>query len=200
MQRHWLLLGLAMALGAGAPAAADGPFGFRDEGVPIAPQVQFRDAHGGVFYPRGIALVTPDGLVRASIPGTARDTTWEHRIDLSALPLVGAVFQPVLDPAAAATGDLVGPVYRVGNDLVVAPSNWGPDLAERDVTLTAHVPGFDALRFDFGRLSFSRTENTAPRSGQIGMAYVKNGALVLASDSGTAQRPALANLLEDLLN
>ena len=126
----------------------------------------------------------------------------ENRVDLSSAPLVGPLFARTLDVASVRQGTLVGPVYRLGDTLVVDATRAAPqlagDLARRHVALSTNLPRIGAVSYRLGRLDWTAVRTAPPAGAPIGSAHLVGGALVLASQGGEPAWPSLEAMFRDL--
>ena len=198
MSRRLLPLLLIAACLAALSAAASERDSFLDERPGIGEPLRFRDASGGAFRPRTLILSGPAGALAAELPSGARSALSENRVDLSAAPLVGPLFRPTLDVASVREGPLVGPVYRVGDTLVVHATEAPADLARLRVVLSTNVPRVGAVSYRLGRLGWSPVGAAGPAGAPIGSAHLVDGALVLASQGGEPAWPSVEAMFQDL--
>lgn len=201
MLRYLPIWALGVLLAVAGPLSA----GERQSGLAERPSVgeplRFRDASGGAFRPTGLVVVTPGGALRAALPEAALEARSEDRVDLSEVPLIGGLFRSTLSPGDARTGTPLGPVYRVGDLLVVEASSPQPEIDGRAVVLAANLPTLGAVSYEVGRLSY-RSGATAPRTGSaaIGSAYLVGNRLVIAADGGGPAWSSVGALVKDLFN
>lgn len=194
--RHTLLIPAALAALIAVPAlAGEG----REHGLWDRPTVgeplRFQSANGGSFRPRALVIQTGAGASVARLPATSDDARSEDRVDLSGTALIGGLFQERLAADDARAGDLVGPVYRSGDTLIVDAGGWAGQVTGLPVTFATHTPQTGPVSYRLGRLSFAPAQ--APgNGGPIGQAYVLNGQLVIASPGNGA--PGLDKLFGGL--
>src|SRR5690606_9670923 len=111
--------------------------------------LRFRAENGGSLRPRAVIVSGVGGALSARLPeaATVRD---ENRVDLSGTPVLGPLFRGTLDVARARQGELVGPVYRVGDTLVIDADAMPAGLTNRRVALATNVPRYGAISFQLG--------------------------------------------------
>jgi hypothetical protein len=193
---------LAAACLAALPAWASDRDSLLDERPGIGEPLRFRDAHGGAFRPRALIVRGPSGAFAAELPSGARSAVSENRVDLSGVPLVGPLFRETLDVASVREGALVGPVYRVGDTLVVdagqASAGQLADFGRRHVALSTNLPRIGAVSYRLGRLGWTPVGVPTPAGAPIGTAHLVNGALVLVSQGGEPAWPSIEALFQDL--
>ena len=196
------LLLLAAACLAALPAGASERDSLLDERPGIGEPLRFRDAHGGAFRPRALIVSGPSGALAAELPSGARSAVSENRVDLSGTPLVGPLFRETLDVASVREAPLVGPVYRVGDTLVVdatqAAAGDPAALARRHVALSTNLPRIGAVSYRLGPLVWSATGDAEPAGTPIGSAHLVDGVLVLASQGGEPAWPSIEAMFQDL--
>lgn len=192
------VLFIVAACVAAVPAAASERDSFLDERPGIGEPLRFRDQAGGAFQPRALVLRGPAGALAAELPSGARSARSENRVDLSGAPLVGRLFAKTLDVASVRQGPLVGPVYRVGDMLVVDASQAPADLAQLHVALSTNLPRVGAVSYRLGRLGWAPVGAAAPAGAPIGSAHLVDGALVLASQGGEPAWPSVEAMFQDL--
>lgn len=158
----------------------------------------FRDADGGAFRPRSLIVSGPRGAMAARVPENPRQTQGENRVDLSGVPVVGQLFRPTLDVASVRRAPLIGPVFRVGNALVVETVELPPNLAGRPVALATNVPRLGAVSFWLGPLDWHEVPAPSVPRSQIGSAHLVDGELVLASRGGEPSFPSVESLFRRL--
>ncbi|HET7409169.1 MAG TPA: hypothetical protein VFJ13_03150, partial [Paracoccaceae bacterium] len=110
--------GCLAALTAWLPAGASERDPFLDGRSGYDEMLRFRAENGGSFRPRAVVIVGAEGALAARLPGAATVRN-ENRVDLSGTPGLGPLFRETLDVASVRQGSLVGPVYRVGDRLVI---------------------------------------------------------------------------------
>jgi hypothetical protein len=196
------LLFAALCFAAAVLAAQPAPGGerdsFLDERPGIGEPLRFRDALGGAFRPRTLILRGADGALAARLPSGARSARSEDRVDLSSAPLVGPLFRGTLDVATVRQAALVGPVYRVGDTLVVDAATAPSELAKRQVAFSTNLPQVGAVSYGVGPLDWTPVAAPAPAGGPIGSAHLVGGALVLASQGGEPAWPSVEAMFRDL--
>lgn len=196
-----LAIGLAALPVAGtalAPMAAAGERGsWLDERGGYATPLLFRAANGGAFRPHAVVVMGAGAATAARLPEAA-DAAPEDRMDLSGVPVLGPLFRPTLDVASAREGTPVGPVYRVGDRLVIDVRTGAADATGRPVAIATNVPRYGAISYRLGRLDWQPTAAPAITGEPIGSAHILGGTLVLASQGGEPAWPSLEALLEDL--
>lgn len=189
---------MAAALPASLPAAAADERGsFLDERPGFDEPLRFRDERGGAFRPRSLVVTGAGGAVAARLPGAA-DAYSENRVDLSGAPVIGQLFRGTLDVATVRQGALVGPVYRVGNALVVDAASAPVDVTARPVALATNLPRYGAVSYPLGPLDWRAAMPPAAAGVQVGTAHIVDGALVLASRGGEPAYPSVEALFNDL--
>jgi hypothetical protein len=155
---------------------------FRDRPA-VGQQVRFTDLRGNVFQPRALFVVSRSGTMRARLPDATNNAVSEDHLDLSGTPIIGQVFRGRLAPSdAARQGTMVGPVYRLGDALVLDAREATQPLQNRDLILTATFPGDGAVSYRLGRLPFAPGTMPTKTGRPAGTGYLVNGALVLAAD------------------
>lgn len=189
---------VSASLAAALPAAASEERGsFLDERPGFDEPLRFRDERGGAFRPRALIVTGAGGAMAAKLPGAA-DARSENRVDLSGSPLLGPLFRETLDVASAREGALVGPVYRVGDALVVDATVAPSDLAGRPVVLSTNVPRYGAISFPLGRLDWQHVTRPTAERMPLGSAHIVDGRLVLASRGGEPAWPSVEAIFRDL--
>ena len=198
---HQLFLAAACAAGA-LLAIQPAPAGDRDSRIEnnatMGEPPVFRDADGGAFRPRSLIVAGPGGALAARIPENPRQMQGENRVNLSGAPVVGSLFRPTLDVATARRGPLIGPVYRVGNALVVEAAETPPNLVGRPVALATNVPRSGAVSFQLGPLDWQPVPRPVMPRAEIGTAHIVDGELVLASRGGEPAWPSIGAFFRDL--
>jgi hypothetical protein len=196
------LLLAALCFTAAFLAARPAPGGerdsFLDERPGIGEPLRFRDERGGAFRPRSLILRGAEGALAARLPSGARSAWSEDRIDLSSAPLVGPLFRETLDVATVRQGPLVGPVYRVGDTLVVDATIAPSELADRQVAFSTNLPRVGAVSYGLGPLDWTPAAAPAPTGAPIGSAHLVGNALVLASQGGEPAWPSIEAMFRDL--
>lgn len=182
-------------------AAGDRDGGFRDR-PGFGEQLRFRSADGGSFRPRTLMVLLPGSVMRAALPETApaRD---ENRLNISETPLVGKLFPSTLAPRNAREGQLIGPVFRRGDGLVLdAREGAGADgLSSRPLVLTSHLPRLGTISYAVGGVTYTQSGGAVGIDGApIGAAYLLDGRLVLAGEGGGPEWPSVESLFNGLLN
>ena len=189
------LFAVAVAAGTGIADEPDNAERLRLEIGPI----QFRTAAGGVFYPRRIIIRTSGGTLGAELPAAGFTARSEDRIDLSGIPLLGALFPPRLSPDDVRGHERLGPVYRDGHALYLDAVNWPDGLTGAPYILATDVPRAGAVSYDVGRLAFRPSDALLPASPPIGHGFLVGDHVVLASGGGEPGRPSIEAMIEDLL-
>ncbi len=204
LNRSAILLAAGCIAAAGLmalPAQADRD-SFLDERPGIGEPLRFRDAAGGAFRPRALIVSGPSGASAADLPSGARSVRSEDRVDLSSTPIIGQVFRETLDVASVREAPLVGPVYRVGDTLIVdatqAPPEQASGLARGHVALSTNVPRVGAVSYHVDRLAWRPVPAPALPSAPLGSAHLVDGTLVLASQGGEPAWPSLEAMFRDL--
>lgn len=193
---------LVIACMAALPAAAgDERDSFLGERPGFDEPLRFRAENGGAFRPEAVIVTGAGGALAAKLPRAA-DALSENRVDLSGAPVLGPLFRGTLDVASVREGALVGPVYRVGDTLVVdatAGAVAGPaGLQSRPVAIATNIPRYGAISYGLGLLDWRPVTPPAIVGAQVGTAHVVNGALVLASQGGEPAWPSLDAMFRDL--
>jgi hypothetical protein len=116
--------------------------------------------------------------------------------------LLGPLFRETLDVATVREGALVGPVFRVGDTLVVdatqAPATLSRELARHHVLLSTNLPRIGAVSYRLGRLGWTPAAAPARSVDPIGSAHLVGDMLVLASHGGEPRWPSVEAMFEDL--
>lgn len=179
------------------PAAATERDSFLDERPGFAEPLRFRDERGGAFRPRALIVRGAGGAMAAKLPGAATAEN-ENRVDFSGTPVIGPLFGETLDVASAREGALVGPVYRVGDTLVVDASAASAEVVNRSVALTTNIPRYGAVSYRVGRLNWTPVTPPTGVGTLLGSAHLVDGALVVASRGGEPAWPSLEAMFKDL--
>lgn len=192
---------LSAALLAAAPILPAGAGDERDswlgERTGFDEPLRFRAENGGAFRPRAVIVAGAGGAVAAKLPHAA-DVRSENRVDLSGTPLLGGLFPRTLDVASVREGAYVGPVFRVGDTLVVQADAAPAGLESRRVAISTNIPRYGAISYDLGMLGWVPVTAPTGPGVPVGTAHVVGGALVLASSGGEPAYPSVEALFDDL--
>jgi hypothetical protein len=193
-----LIVGLALAALMMMPASAGERSGdvFGDR-PGIGEPIRFRDANGGAFRPSDLVIINTAGAVLAMMPRTSSNVRSEDRVDLSETPLIGAIFQETLSTGDAREGQLIGPVLRSGDRLVVDARSSGFEVIDLPVVLATNLQRFGAVSYRIGVLRYTPS-TIVPGGERIGAAYLVDGRLVLASTGGEPAWPSLQAMFDDI--
>ena len=192
----------ALPVMASPALASDERGSFLDERSGHDEPLRFRAENGGAFRPRTVVVAGAGGALAARLPGAANAMS-ENRVDLSNAPVLGPLFRPTLDVASVREGALVGPVYRVGDTLVIdagtihagaAPS----EVVNRRVAISTNIPRYGAVSYQLGRLDWAPAAPPALAGEPIGSAHIVGQTLVLASRGGEPAWPSVEALFRDL--
>ncbi len=178
-------------------AASGGRDSFLGERPGFDEPLRFRTESGGAFRPRAIIVTGASSAIAAKLPRAA-DAQSEDRVDLHGAPLVGPLFRGTLDVATVRQGALVGPVYRVGDTLVVDAGAAPAGLQSRPVTIATNIPRYGAVSYALGLLHWTPVTRPTDAGVRVGTAHLVNGALVLASEGGEPAYPSVEALFHDL--
>ena len=174
----------ALALLLALPAhggAGEGP-NFRDRPT-VGQQLRFTDLRGHSFRPRALYIVARSGTSVARLPEAINNASSEDHLDLSGTPLVGQLFRDRISPSdAAREGQPVGPVYRLGDALVLDARETATPIDTGDLVLTATLPRDGTVRYPLGRLDFRPGTLPGGTGTAAGTAYMLHGMLVLAAE------------------
>jgi hypothetical protein len=177
---RFVIAALVLLLALPAHGAGDRP-GFSDR-PGVGQQVRFTDLRGNVFQPRALFVGSRSGTMRARLPAATSNAESEDHLDLSGAPVIGQFFRGRLAPAdAAREGTLAGPVYRLGDALVIDTRDTAVPLEGRELVLTAKFPGDGVVSYRLGRLPFAPGTLPGGTGRPAGTGYLVNGALVLAA-------------------
>jgi hypothetical protein len=194
---------IAAACLAALPAAASDERGsFLEERSGYDEPLRFRAENGGAFRPRAVVIAGAGGALAARLPGAANAMS-ENRVDLSNTPALGPLFRPTLDVASVREGALVGPVYRVGDTLVIDAGvidagAASAGIANRRVAISTNIPRYGAVSYQLGRLDWAPVAAPAVAGEPIGSAHIVGRTLVLASRGGEPAWPSVEALFRDL--
>jgi hypothetical protein len=181
-----------------SPALASDERGsFLDERSGHDEPLRFRAENGGAFRPRAVVVAGAGGALAARLPGAANAMS-ENRVDLSNAPVLGPLFRSTLDVASVREGALVGPVYRVGDTLVVDAGAAPAEVVNRRVAISTNIPRYGAVSYQLGRLDWAPAAPPAVAGEPIGSAHIVGRTLVLASRGGEPGWPSVEALFRDL--
>lgn len=182
-----LALLIAMPMAGEARNRNDDSF---DETAAFGFPLSFRSERGGRFEPERLVVLGRDGAWVAALPANARARSADH-LDFSGLPVVGGLFQDRVAPSdAERKGQQIGIVSRIGDTLVLDARSQAMPVTGRRLLLTSALPRVGTVTFDVGRPDFRPGRAPTSAGTRVGVAYLVDGALVLAADG---QRPPITD-------